>query len=123
MAEVLDEVDQRTLEAIEIYRAEHTTWNLDKLRAVFADNPTVWRGGRAYEGNEAVDKLLVEWASRENQRMEMIHDRVMVQGNLAACEWRTIGTRAGGEPIDMRGANIYELEDGRIKYLHIYREH
>lgn len=113
--------ERRTLEVVEIYRAEHTTWNLQKLRSIFADNPEVWRGTRHYVGNKEVDSLLVEWATKPRRGMEMVHGRVLVQGNFAAVEWRTTGENADGTPIDMIGANIYELENGKIKYLAIYR--
>jgi SnoaL-like protein len=113
--------ERRTLEAIEIYRAEHTTWNLERLRKVFADNPTVWRSGRSYIGNKEVDSLLVEWASKRRKKMEMSHGRTIIKGNFAAVEWRTTGENMDGSPIDMIGANIYELENGKIKYLAIYR--
>lgn len=118
----LTDEERRNLEAIEIYRAEHTTWDLERLRSVFADDPVIWRGGQAYMGKEAVDKLLVEWATRPRRGMLMEHGRVLVQGNLAAVEWRTTGEEVDGTPINMAGANVYELENGRIKYLHIYRE-
>ena len=118
----LTAAERRNLEAVEIYRVEHTTWNLERLRAVFADEPTVWRGGQAYVGKAEVDKLLVEWATKPRKNMEMQHGRVVLRGDIAAVEWRTTGTQADGTPIDMVGANVYEMENGRIKYLHIYRE-
>lgn len=117
----LTQEERRTLEVIEIYRAEHTTWNLEKLRGIFADNPEVWRGTRRYVGNKEVDALLVEWATKPRRRFEMQHGRILVQGNFAAVEWRSIGENVDGTPIDMIGGNIYELENGKIKYLAIYR--
>lgn len=117
----LTQEERRTLEAIEIYRAEHTTWNLERLRKVFAGNPTIWRGAKSYVGNAALNELLTEWATKPRRKMEMVHGRMIIKDNFAAVEWRTTGENADGTPIDMIGGNIYELEDGKIKYLAIYR--
>jgi ketosteroid isomerase-like protein len=119
-ASKLTEEERRTLEAIEIYRAEHTTWNLDRLEKLFSDYPTIWRGQDEHTGKEAVKKLIGKWASNAKHTV-MSHQRVVVQGNRAAVEWTTVGTAADGSPMDMAGANVYELENGKIKYLAIYR--
>lgn len=116
----LMEEERRTREVIEIYRAEHSTWNLERLGALFTDNPTIWRKTDVFEGRAAVEKLMAGWKANA-QHTDMYHGRVIVQGRYAAVEWRTIGTAADGSPVDMEGANIYELEKGKIKCLAIYR--
>ena len=116
----LTEEERRTLETIEIYRAEHATWNLERLEKLFTDNPTIWRGPDEHVGKDAVKKLIAKWAANASHTV-MNHQRVVVQDNRAAVEWTTVGTATDGSPVDMAGANVYELEDGKIKYLAIYR--
>lgn len=116
----MNEQERQTLEVIETYRAEHETWNLERLEKLFTDNPTIWRGQDEHAGKEAVKKLIAGWAARAHHTV-MQHGRLIVRGNFAAVEWRTTGTAADGSPVDMEGANVYELEDGKIKYLAIYR--
>lgn len=113
--------ERRTLEVIEIYRAEHTTWDLERLRSIFADDPAIHMNDVSHIGKEAVDKRLVDWCSRPGHKTEMRHKRVVVQGNRAAVEWTNTGADGQGRQIDMAGANVYELDNGKIKYLRIYR--
>lgn len=114
--------EEKVRKALEIYREEHTTWNIDRIMSVFADDAMVIRVGQPpYEGKEAILGLIKEWAGRGGSTV-MKHRRVIVSGNEAAVEWETTGRRPDGSEIYMTGANIYELENGKIKYLHIYRD-
>lgn len=115
--------EAEVMRAIEIYREEHTTWDLEKIILVFAEDARMIMVGRPpYEGKEAIRKLFGELKSGQ-QKMWMKHLRVIISGNQAAVEWETTGTWADGSDIHMTGANIYEVENGKIKYLHIYRNH
>lgn len=38
------------------------------------------------------------------------------------CEWRWSGTRAGGDPLDMAGAMVMGIRDGRIAWGRLYIE-
>lgn len=42
-------------------------------------------------------------------------DRHWVCGDRAVSEWTLRGTRRTGEPIEVRGCDLFELADGRIR--------
>jgi len=114
--------ETEVMRPIEIYREEHTTWNLERAISVFAEDAKFIMVGRPpYEGKKAILKLFEELKSGQKD-MLMKHLRVITSGNQAAVEWETTGTWADGSDIHMNGANIYEVENGKIKYLHIYRD-
>ncbi|MBI3940484.1 MAG: nuclear transport factor 2 family protein [Acidobacteria bacterium] len=118
----LTDEERQTLEVIEIYRAEHTMWNLDRLRSIFADNPTIWKSDQISVGRDAVDKTLADWAAKGKLRRHMVmrYGLIMVRGNFAAAEWVRTGEEPDGKSLYLVGTNIYELEGGKIKYLSIY---
>jgi steroid delta-isomerase-like uncharacterized protein len=41
-------------------------------------------------------------------------DRHFTSGDRGASEWTIRGTTAGGEPIEVRGCDLFEFTDGRI---------
>ena len=117
----LTDEERRPLQVIETYRAEHTTWNIDKLRAIFADNATIWTTTELIVGNEAVDKQLVAWSTKGKLRRNPImrHGLTFIRGNYAVVEFAMTGQEKDGKPIDNVGTNVYQLEGGKIKYLSI----
>ena len=42
-------------------------------------------------------------------------DRHWVAGDRGVSEWTLSGTQRGGEPIQVRGCDLFELADGRIR--------
>ena len=41
--------------------------------------------------------------------------RLVIEGDAGAAEGRYVGTRRDGSPVDVRWADIYTIEDGKIK--------
>ena len=48
--------------------------------------------------------------------------RSVDDGNATWSEWTWVGTRTDGQPFDMRGVTIFELEDGLITGGRLYME-
>jgi steroid delta-isomerase-like uncharacterized protein len=70
-------------------------------------------GGQRYVGKEQVRKGFqarfdgipdVQWGD----------ERHFVSGDRAASEWTIRGTQANGEPIEVRGCDLFEFRDGKI---------
>lgn len=49
-----------------------------------------------------------------------LFDSVIVDGNKAALEWVSEGTKPGGGPFRYRGVTVLEFQDGRIVRFHGY---
>lgn len=109
-----------TLQAIETYRVEHETWNMDRMMSIFADDATMILSGRPpARGKEAIRAIISEWASRPAERV-MRHLHVVVKGGEAAAEWETTGKNADGTDYYRAGINVYQVENGKIKYIRLY---
>lgn len=107
-----------TLSAIEIYREEHETWNVERLMAIFADD-AVWQpsGQEAVQGKEAIRKIIERMAASPAKRL-MKHTRVIVSGTQAAVEHVVTAIEPDGTERPYRvGANFYEVKDGKITYI------
>jgi steroid delta-isomerase-like uncharacterized protein len=70
-------------------------------------------GGRRYVGKEEVRQGF-------QARFDGIPDvhwgdeRHFASGDRAASEWTIRGTQANGEPIEVRGCDLFEFTDGKI---------
>ena len=106
-------------------------WNarrLDLLGEVFAEHPTVHRGGSGSHGGEdliglgafVAEHLQTSFAAFSEFRQEIVD--LVVDGDRAAIRFRGYGTWTGeymgrapsGRPFRYEGIAILRIEDGRI---------
>ncbi len=113
--------EEATRRAIEIYREEHETWDVERIMSVFADD-AVWQsaGQAPLEGKAAVQGNIERMAANPAQR-RMRHLREWVDGDHAAVEWEVhhLGADGGWQPYRF-GVNLYEVVDGKIRSIRLY---
>ncbi len=108
-------------EAAEVYRAEHTTWDVEKLMSYFADD-VVWQGANQapVHGKEAVRAIVQRMASNPQLR-RMTHLREFLGEDSIAVEWKVEHAGEKGEWHPYRfGVNIYDVVDGKITRIRLY---
>lgn len=113
--------EEDTRRAIEIYRQEHETWNVEQLMSVFADDVALSSGTEPpIKGKAAVRAWVGRRAANPNKR-RMRHLREFVQGSWAAVEWEVDHLGDDGQWHLYRfGVNIFEVVDGKIRLLRLY---
>ena len=108
-------------EAAEIYRAEHSTWDVERLMSVFADD-VVWEGANQppVQGKQAVRAIVERMASNPAKR-RMLHLREFLGENEIAVEWEVQHAGEDGQWQPYRfGVNIYDVVDGKIRRIRLY---
>jgi ketosteroid isomerase-like protein len=108
-------------EAAEVYRAEHSTWDVERLMAYFADD-VVWQSPNqpAVHGKQAVRAIVERMASNPAKR-RMTHLREFMGEDSIAVEWKVEHAGENGEWLPYRfGVNIYDVVDGKITGVRLY---
>ena len=108
-------------EPVEIYREEHSTWNIERLMAAFADD-VVWESANQppVHGKEAVRAIVERMASNPAKR-RMTHLREFIGDNSMAVEAIVEHQGDDGQWHPYRfGVNIYDVVDGKIKRIRLY---
>jgi steroid delta-isomerase-like uncharacterized protein len=94
--------------------------DVDAIMACFTDDCVMdmprgpGPGGRRLVGKEAVR----EGIQSRFDGIPDVHygdDRHFVCGDRAVSEWTLRGTQRTGEPIEVRGCDLFELADGKIR--------
>ena len=116
MATGTDRVTTETLaRLLEAFNAH----DLDAIMGFFVDDcvlemprgPDPW--GRRLEGRERVrEGLATRFAGIPD--VHYADDRHWVAGDRGCSEWLLTGTSTNGEPIAVRGCDLFELRDGKI---------
>ena len=112
----------RTTDATEMLQAFLDAFNahdLDAVMSFFADDCVLDMprgpdpGGRRLVGKEEVRKGI---QSRFDGIPDIVYGdaRHFASGDRGASEWTIRGTRATGEPIEVRGCDLFEFTDGKI---------
>ena len=109
-------------EAIEMLRAVTTAFDahdLDAILEYFADDavfegprgPDPW--GSRFVGKEAIR---VAFAARFAGIPDVRYrdEGTFVDGDRGVSEWTLSGTTASGEPIEVRGCDLWTIRDGKI---------
>lgn len=113
--------EEETRRAIEIYREEHETWDVERIMSVIAED-AVWQsaGQAPLEGKAAVQANIERMAANPAKR-RMRHLREWVDGNHAAVEWEVqhLGADGGWHPYRF-GVNLYEVVGGKIRSIRLY---
>jgi steroid delta-isomerase-like uncharacterized protein len=70
-------------------------------------------GGRRFVGKEEVRK---GFQARFDGIPDIVYEdaRHFADGDRGASEWTIRGTQATGEPIEVRGCDLFEFSDGKI---------
>jgi ketosteroid isomerase-like protein len=73
---------------------------------------------------QGVDKLRsgIDGLKRGYSRFQMQPLQYVVEGGKACVIWHCVAANAAGVPIDARGANYFEVSDGRITYFANYHD-
>lgn len=107
--------------AAEVYRAEHSTWNVERLMTIFADDIVWERPNQApVRGKEAVRAIVERMAANPIKR-RMIHLREFLGENDIAVEYEVQqqGEDGGWHPYRF-GMNVYDVVDGKITRIRLY---
>ena len=101
------------------FLAAFNTHDVDAVMAFFAEDCVMeMPRGPAPSGRRLVGRDAVREGIRS--RLEGIPDvhygdeRHFVSGDRGVSEWTIRGTQATGEPIEVRGCDLFEFTDGRI---------
>ena len=70
-------------------------------------------GGRRLVGKEEV-RAGIQARFDGIPDIEYVDDRHWACGDRGVSEWTIRGTRASGDPIEVRGCDLFEFRDGRI---------
>ena len=76
---------------------------------------------RGFGGREQVEK---NWSALF-EGIPDFHAELLAtatEGHTSWSEWHWTGTRANGEPLDMRGVTLFEIRNGRIVSGRLYME-
>jgi ketosteroid isomerase-like protein len=77
--------------------------------------------GRGFRGSQDVRKnWTVIFAGVPDISAEIL--RTAISDETAWVDWRWSGKRRDGEPFNMRGVTVQEIEDGRIRAVSLYME-
>jgi ketosteroid isomerase-like protein len=109
-------------EAVRVLRlitAGFDAHDLDGIMSHFADDAVFEspRGrepwGQRYVGREAIrDAFAGRFAGIPDVRYQ--HDDHFVDGDRGASEWTLSGTTTAGQPIEVRGCDLWTIRDGKI---------
>ena len=68
---------------------------------------------------EGIDVLrgAIDAMKRGYSRFEMIPEHTVLEETQAAVMWHCLAANAAGVPIDVRGANYFQITDGKISYM------
>ena len=93
--------------------------DLDGILSHFADDaifesprgPDAW--GRRYVGSQEIrDAFVGRFSGIPDVRYQQ--DDHFVDGNRGASEWTLSGTTTEGQPIEVRGCDLWTIRDGKI---------
>jgi ketosteroid isomerase-like protein len=108
-----------TVDTLERVLAAFNAHDLDAIMAFFSDDcvletprgPEPW--GQRLEGREQVrEGLAGRFAGIPD--VHYGDDRHWVAGDRGCSEWLLTGTTTGGEPVEVRGCDLFEFRDGEI---------
>lgn len=76
---------------------------------------------RGFGGREQVEK---NWSALFEGIPDFHADLIATarEGDTVWCEWQWTGTRASGEPLDMRGVTLFEIKNGQVVIGRLYME-
>jgi ketosteroid isomerase-like protein len=98
---------------IDLFQAVDTSdWN--SIAQIFHEEVIYERPG--YETFKGLPKLLQFYqCERVIQRGTHYLDHIVIDGNYGACWGRFIGVKKDGSPVEELFADVYFLEDGKIR--------
>jgi ketosteroid isomerase-like protein len=98
--------------------------DLDGLTSCFADdylNETPVHPARGFQGREQVRRNWAHIFGSVPDIRAQVHRRA-VDGQALWTEWEMSGTRADGDPFQMRGVVIFDIADTTISSARFYLE-
>jgi ketosteroid isomerase-like protein len=110
---------QPTAQTLKDLTAAFNRHDIDAIMTFFADDavfdaprgPNPW--GSRYEGRQAVaDALAIRW--RDIPDVHYSDDEHFMAANRGASEWTMSGTNVSGEPVNVRGCDLWTFRDGLI---------
>jgi ketosteroid isomerase-like protein len=110
---------QPTAQTLKDLTAAFNRHDIDAIMTFFADDavfdaprgPNPW--GSRYEGRHSVaDALAIRW--RDIPDVHYSDDEHFMAANRGASEWTMSGTNVSGEPVNVRGCDLWTFRDGLI---------
>ena len=111
--------DQPPAQTLRDLTAAFNRHDLDAIMTFFADDavfdsprgPEAW--GRRFEGRQAVrEGLGIRFADIPD--VHYGSDDHFVAGDRGASEWTMSGTTTDGDPVEVRGCDLWTFRDGQI---------
>lgn len=116
-----------TVEFLERFGEAWNRRDLDSIMSFFTDDCAYLasfgpdRDGTPYRGHAAVrEGIATSLASFPDGRYTDV--RTFVAGNRGASEWTFIATTSTGERVEIRGCDLFEFKEGKIKTKDAFRK-
>jgi ketosteroid isomerase-like protein len=106
-----------TREVIDRYYETVNAGDWDSWLTLFADDVVVDEQLAGHIEGVGVLRGAVGAMKRGYSKFLMLPEHVVVEAEQAAVIWHCEAANASGVPIDVRGANYFRVEDGRIVYM------
>jgi ketosteroid isomerase-like protein len=106
-----------TREVIDRYYETVNAGDWDSWLTLFADDLVVDEQLAGHIEGVGVLRGAVGAMKRGYSKFLMLPEHVVIEGPQAAVVWHCEAANATGVPIDVRGANYFRVEGGRIVYM------
>ncbi len=106
-----------TREVIDRYYETVNAGDWDTWLTLFADDVVVDEQLAGHLEGVGVLRGAVGAMKKGYSKFLMLPEHVVIEAEQAAVVWHCEAANASGVPIDVRGANYFRVEDGKIVYM------
>jgi len=106
-----------TREVIDRYYETVNAGDWDTWLTLFADDVVVDEQLAGHLEGVGVLRGAVGAMKRGYSKFLMLPEHVVIEAEQAAVVWHCEAANASGVPIDVRGANYFRVEEGKIVYM------
>jgi len=106
-----------TREVIDRYYETVNAGDWDTWLTLFADDVVVDEQLAGHLEGVGVLRGAVGAMKKGYSKVLMLPEHVVIEGEQAAVIWHCEAANATGVPIDVRGANYFRVEEGKIVYM------
>jgi len=106
-----------TREVIDRYYETVNAGDWDTWLTLFADDVVIDEQLAGHLEGVGVLRGAVGAMKKGYSKFLMLPEHVVIEAEQAAVVWHCEAANASGVPIDVRGANYFRVEDGKIVYM------